>query len=210
VLGKTWRLRKQGFPSPGPEPQFIDAFYHGQMVFFLSIYRDQSCVSMISEHRDGQIIADVVERFGGDVARGSSTRGGARAYLNMLKNHRDVGWIVTPDGPRGPRGSVHEGVIKMASDADRLIRPHGFAVAAAKRLNSWDEFTIPFPFARIVEFVGDPIHVPPKVDRKTRRELAKELERRLADANTQAESALAKWLRRPVPVSGEGHDAPPT
>ncbi|MCA8958234.1 MAG: lysophospholipid acyltransferase family protein [Planctomycetes bacterium] len=205
-LGKTWRVRKQGFPCPGPEPQFIDAFNHGHMALFISIYRDTRGVAMISEHRDGQIIAEVVRRFGGTAARGSTTRGGARAFLNMIKNYGHLGWIVTPDGPRGPRGSVQEGIIKMAAEAGRAIRPHGYAVATAKRLRSWDEFTIPYPFTRVVEFVGDPLHVPPQLDRPTRRELAKDLERRLAEASAQAERALSAWLRRPLPVRGEEHD----
>lgn len=211
VLGRTWRIRKQGFPSPGPDGQFIEAFWHGQMVPYTFIYRDADQAVMVSDHRDGQIIADIAERLGAKLARGSSTRGGARAYLTMLKTYRDTGWVVTPDGPRGPSGSVQPGIIKLASDAGRAIRPHGIAIASAKRLNSWDEFVIPYPFTRVVEFVGDPIHVPPKIDRTGRKEFAKELERRLSDANREAELALAKWLRRPAPnFSGEEHDAPPT
>lgn len=211
VLGRTWRIRKQGFPCPGPDSQFIEAFLHGHMVPYTYIYRDADQAAMVSEHRDGQFIADIAERMGAKLARGSSTRGGARAYLTMLKTHRDCGWVVTPDGPRGPLGSVQEGIIKLASDAGRAIRPHGIAVSSAKRLNSWDEFVIPYPFTRVVEFVGDPIHVPPKIDRTQRQEFAKELERRLGEANREAEIALAKWLRRPAPeVSGEKHDVPRT
>ena len=204
MLGRTWRVRKLGSPCSGPEPDFVDAFCHGHMLFYISLYRGSDCVTMISEHRDGQFLSDVVNRFGGSVARGSSTRGGARAYLEMLKKYQDVGWVVTPDGPRGPRGSVHEGVIKMASDSNRAIRPFGYAVGAAKRLPSWDQFTIPYPFARFVQFVGDPLHVLPKIDRKQRKEFAKDLERRLAEASRQAELALSQWLRiREPEVSGQ-------
>ena len=197
VMGRTWRVRKQGFPSPEPQQGCIEALHHGHMLFYITLYRFCPSVTMISEHRDGRLIADVVRRLGGTVAMGSSTRGGARALLDMLKNHKNLPWVVTPDGPRGPRGSVKEGVIKMAADSNRAIRPHGFAVTPAKVLRSWDEFTIPYPFARVVEYVGDPLHVPPKVDRQARGEFAKDLERRLADANQQAELILARWLQRP-------------
>jgi len=211
VLGRTWRIRKQGFPCPAPDKQFVEAFLHGHMVPYTFVYRDTNQAVMVSEHRDGEIIAEIAARLGGKIARGSSTRGGARAYLTMLKTYRDSGWVMTPDGPRGPIGSVQEGIIKLASDAGRAIRPHGIAVSSAKRLNSWDELVIPYPFCRVVEFVGDPIHVPPKIDRAQRKEFARELERRLGEANREAELALAKWLRRPAPeVSGEKHDAPPT
>jgi lysophospholipid acyltransferase (LPLAT)-like uncharacterized protein len=211
ALGRTWRIRKQGFPSPGPDSQFIEAFLHGHMVPYTFIYRDEDQAVIVSDHRDGQIIANIAERMGAKLARGSSTRGGVRAYLMMLKTYRDTGWVVTPDGPRGPIGSVQEGIIKLASDAGRAIRPHGIAVASAKRLKSWDEFIIPYPFTRVVEFVGDPIHVPAKIDRAQRKEFAKELERRLSEANHEAEVALSKWLQRPAPsVSNEEHNAPPT
>jgi lysophospholipid acyltransferase (LPLAT)-like uncharacterized protein len=211
ALGRTWRVRKQGFPCPGPESQCIDAIYHGDMLFFLSIYRKTSCVTMVSEHRDGQMIAGVVERFGGHVTRGSSTRGGARAYLEMLKSHKDKGMVVTPDGPRGPKGVVQEGIIKMASDCNRSIRPHGYAARTVKRFKSWDEFKAPYPFTRVVDFVGDPLHVPPGIDRATRQELAKDLERRLEEAQLQAESALDRWIHQQAPELGaEDHDARPS
>ena len=155
VLGKTWRIRKQGFPSAKSGKQYIEALEHGHMLFYLNVYRGQRAVTMVSEHRDGEMIADVVERFGGVAARGSSTRGGARAYLNMLKNYAENGWVITPDGPRGPKGSVQEGIIKMAADSNRSIRPHGFAASSAKRFRSWDEFTVPYPFSKVVQFVGE-------------------------------------------------------
>ncbi len=121
VLGKTWRIRKRGFPSTQADARFIDAIEHGHMLFYIRIYLGQRVVTMVSEHRDGEMIAEIVRRFGGVAARGSSTRGGARAYLNMLKNYTEEGWVVTPDGPRGPKGGVQEGVIKMASDSGRAI-----------------------------------------------------------------------------------------
>jgi hypothetical protein len=179
------------------------------MLHFIYLYRYQTCVSMVSEHRDGELIAEVVQHLGGLVARGSSTRGGARAYLEMLKRYQGHGWVVTPDGPRGPRGSVHEGIIKLASDSGRAIRPHGYASAFTKRLGSWDAFTIPLPFSRIVEYVGEPLRVPAKVDRATRKELARELERRLVVANQQASVALAHWQHGPAPALQGEHDLPP-
>ena len=206
VLGVSWRKRNLGVPAPRPEKEFIDALCHGHMLFFLTIYRRKHCVTLVSEHRDGQMIADVVGRFGGAVARGSSTRGGARAYLNLLKNHKDTGWVVTPDGPRGPRGVVQEGIIKMASHSGRAIRPHGYAAAHAKRFRSWDRLTVPYPFSRIVQFVGEPLRVPPGIDREEGKRYAKELERRLADATRQAELALrgeSPARERP----GDPHDA---
>ncbi len=194
LLGKTWRLRTHGVPAAKTDSRFVEAFLHGDILCFTWVYRHSPSVTMVSEHRDGQIITEFLERFGHEICRGSSTRGGARAYLDMLNNHQDKGWVMTPDGPRGPRGSVQGGVIKLASDGKRAIRPHGFAVSSAKRLKSWDRFTIPYPLARVVHFVGEPMQVPPKVDRATRKELARELEQRLADANRQAELILAKML----------------
>jgi hypothetical protein len=129
----------------------------------------------------------------------------------MLKSHKDKGMVVTPDGPRGPRGVVQEGIIKMASDSGRSIRPHGYAARTVKQFKSWDEFKMPYPFTRVIDFVGDPLHVPPRIDRATRQELARELELRLEEAKRQAEIALARRIRRPVAELGaEDHDARPS
>ncbi|HLU38433.1 MAG TPA: hypothetical protein VK081_03555, partial [Planctomycetota bacterium] len=109
---------------------------------------------------------------------------------------------------------VHEGVIQLAAEGGRPLYPLGFAFSRGRRLRSWDRFAIPAPFARIVVYLGEPMHVPPDVSRSDRAALARELEARLADAERAAAASLtergpdARWPARPprrssiVPVAG--------
>lgn len=189
-LGRTWRIQTSGPGQGRLDAGVIDTIWHGRALPYLYLRRFQNCVAMVSEHRDGQLIAEVIERLGGKTVRGSSTRGGARAYLSMLRHMQDLPWVITPDGPRGPRGVAQEGVIKLASDTGRIIQPHGFACVAARELNSWDRFMIPRPFTRISWYRGEPLPVPRELSRAHRRVLAEELRRRIDAAQQQADRLL--------------------
>jgi lysophospholipid acyltransferase (LPLAT)-like uncharacterized protein len=113
---------------------------------------------MISEHRDGEIIARIVERFGFFGVRGSSSRGGVRALLEgvqVLKRGADM--AITPDGPRGPRHSFAPGALVLAHRAGVPVVSLVAHVDRTWRLRSWDGFEIPKPFARITIEYGEPV-----------------------------------------------------
>src|SRR5919107_1839363 len=90
--------------------RYIYAFYHEVMLFPAYYWAWPDMQILISDHRDGELITQVVRRLGFGVVRGSTTRGGARALREM--SHRvDRGHLcVTPDGPKGPRRHVHQGL----------------------------------------------------------------------------------------------------
>lgn len=160
ALGKTWRMRVFGrdalLARQPDEPRVVFTLWHGQMLPILYAHRQPTGV-LISEHRDGEIIAQIVQRFGFFGVRGSSSRGGARALLESVKvlgAGADV--AITPDGPRGPRHSFAPGALVVAFRASTSVIP---IVAHADRvwqLKSWDGFEIPKPFARITVVYGDP------------------------------------------------------
>ena len=177
VLGATWRIRTQGATLPADD-QVIFAFLHGDMLVPAHRYRRRNAAIMISQHGDGEVIAQIVERLGFVPVRGSSTRGGMRALLEMLRDHAERPLAITPDGPRGPRGTVHQGVIQLAAATGRPIYAASYAVSRGKRLGSWDRFVIPAPFAHIVEHLAEPLRVPGDVDEAQRAQLASELEAR--------------------------------
>lgn len=189
LLGATWRYRVAGSPLP-PMPDAIGAFLHGDMLMPAIQFRRLRVVVMISQHGDGEVIARVVQRLGFGAVRGSSTRGGARASLELLRKHHDRPWAITPDGPRGPRGTVHEGVIQIAAESGRPIVPLGYAASSGKQLSSWDRFMIPAPFARIACWQGEPMAVAAGLDREARARLALDLQRRLTEAHEQAVRTL--------------------
>ena len=189
IVGSTWRIRSYGH-VPGAPWRFILAFPHGDMLVPAITFRRQPGAIMISQHGDGEVIAQVLQRMRKHAVRGSSTRGGTRAFLEMLRVHDALPWAVTPDGPRGPRGTVHEGVIQLAAESGRPIVPAGYAAARSRRLRSWDRFLIPAPFTRVVGHYGEPMAVPADIDADARKRLARELEQRLAAAEIEAQARL--------------------
>ena len=165
ALAGTWRVReigREGWNARRAAGQgTVVALWHGQMLTMLSHHRDLGIAILISEHRDGEIIARIAETFGCATVRGSTSRGGARALLALagaLKQGTDV--AVTPDGPRGPRHSFAPGALVAAQRAGVPVVGMVAHVARAWRLNSWDQFEIPQPFSRITIAYTAPFTVP--------------------------------------------------
>lgn len=190
LLGATLRCRVVG-ERVRERPLF--ALPHGCLLLLAHHAKHQGMAVMISRHRDGEIISQAVERLGFLTVRGSSTRGGGTAAHELLAAHPDRPWAVTPDGPKGPRGSVKPGLIKLASSAGRSIQPVVAVARPAKRFRSWDRFQLPWPFARVLIHLAEPLAVPGEIDDATAAALARELERRIAAAEKMAEDELASW-----------------
>lgn len=121
-------------------------------------------VIMISQSRDGEVIARLVEMLGWKAARGSSTRGGRDALAAMVSEmqHRQVaGHIV--DGPRGPARKIKPGIAVLAQRTDARIVPVYVAYARPWQARSWDRFQVPRPFGRVLMRFGPPTEVPPEL-----------------------------------------------
>jgi len=173
----------------------IFCFWHNRFLLMPFIYqgvrgRKNICV-MASLSRDGEYIVRVLRGFRFEVARGSSSRGGEGAVLemaSMLAEGLDA--AVTPDGPKGPLYRVQPGVILLASLTGVPIVPATYAVSRAKRLRSWDRFIVPLPFSRGILLYGDPIIVPKDAVESLREEARARLEETLRTLNREA-AALA-------------------
>lgn len=163
ALERTWRVRVFGREAlvarrAGDAP-VLYVFWHGQILPCFLAHTQRAGV-LISEHRDGEIITRVIERFGLFGIRGSTSRGGARALLECVRTLREgVDVAVTPDGPRGPRHSFAPGALLIAYRAQVSVVPIVAHVDRAWRLGSWDRFEIPKPFARITIVYGEPRRV---------------------------------------------------
>ena len=164
MLYATWRVREingDGWRRLRAERRpFIFALWHGQLLPLVVRHRSQGVKILISEHRDGEVIARIAERLGLASIRGSSSRGAARALLAMVDALIGGSTLaVTPDGPRGPARSFASGTVVAAQRAGAPIVSIGVAVSRAWRLRSWDAFMIPRPFARVVISYSDPMFV---------------------------------------------------
>lgn len=176
------RLWREGRP-------FIVAFWHGRLLLLPCVWPSGTAMHLlISEHRDGGLIADTVGHLGLAAVRGSSSRGGTaalRAMVRLLAAGDCVG--ITPDGPRGPRMRASDGVVQLARLAGVPVLPLTVAVARRRLLGTWDRFLVPAPFSRGVFIWGEPIAVPrdaePHILEARRREIEEQLNALTADAD---------------------------
>jgi len=164
ALAPTWRtrvvneehlneLRASGRP-------FIYSLWHGHLLPLLWHHRGSGVAILISEHRDGELIARAAQWLGYRLIRGSTTRGAERALLSLvreLKGGRQV--AITPDGPRGPARTFAPGALIAAQRSGAPILPVAASADRAWRLKSWDRFVIPKPFARVTVAYGAPTTV---------------------------------------------------
>lgn len=140
------------------EEGVIGVFWHGRMLLMAFLYPGSNISLLISAHRDGEIIANVMKLFGFGLVRGSSKKGGSaalREMLRVLKNGGDLG--ITPDGPKGPAESVKPGVAEIARMSGKYIIPTTFSAKPCIRATSWDRFLIPLPFSKVVLYAGTPL-----------------------------------------------------
>lgn len=164
LLQATCRFRQEGATEPvraarerGP---VLWAFWHNRLLGPLVPYRAQGSGVVISQSRDGELITRVVEGFGYVGLRGSSSRGGSQALRGLLRHlraGRDVAF--TPDGPRGPRYTVHPGLAYLAAKTGHPVVPMGVAYSRKAVFSSWDRFQLPLPFATVLLHLAEPLHV---------------------------------------------------
>lgn len=159
LLASTWRVRAV---NEGPlndarrsGQRVLFALWHGELLPLLWYQRGRNVAVMISEHRDGEIVAQIAESLGYRTVRGSSSRGASRALLGLARamNEGHDG-AITPDGPRGPARVFASGAAVAAHRTGVPILPIRASASRAWRLKSWDRFLIPKPFARVTVTMG--------------------------------------------------------
>jgi lysophospholipid acyltransferase (LPLAT)-like uncharacterized protein len=143
---------------------YIGALWHNRLLIFPLVLRrffpDRPGAALISASRDGDLLADAIRHFGYEVVRGSSSRLGASAILQLtdvLASKRDV--VITPDGPRGPVYKLGPGIIFLAQKSGALVLPMNLEYSRCWRLGSWDRFIIPQPFTKVRVIIGHPYQV---------------------------------------------------
>lgn len=159
ALAVTWRIETvNGEPLAAARrsgQRVIFALWHGELLPLLWHQRGENVAIVISDHRDGEIIARIAESLGYATVRGSTSKGGSRALIGLMREI-DAGrdGAITPDGPRGPAHVFAPGAAVAAQRTGALIAPIRAQASRAWRLKSWDRFLIPKPFARVRVSLG--------------------------------------------------------
>jgi lysophospholipid acyltransferase (LPLAT)-like uncharacterized protein len=172
----------------------IFAGLHEGMMLLPYHFRDRTDgVVMVSSSRDGDIIADTVERFGMRAVRGSSRHGGRHALDAMIEALRagNVSAGVIVDGPRGPARVAKSGAVLLARATGLPIVPGTWWARPLWRVRSWDRTIVPLPFSRIAFAFAEPLFVGPDADADAIEAARLELTRRLDVARAKAQAALA-------------------
>jgi len=191
ALGHTLRWRVEGMhhfdaiTASGRQP--VMAFWHGRILPATFYFRGRGIVVITSENFDGEWIARVIERFGYGTARGSSTRGGRKAMVQLvraMKAGKPAGF--TLDGPRGPARVAQPGAVWLAGATGNPILPFHLEAASAWTLRSWDRTQIPKPLTNVALVIGEPIEVPHDAMDDVREQVRLTLEARLASLEQRA------------------------
>lgn len=167
TIGNTLRYRivnHAGLSFPSDE-RHIWVFWHNRMLLIPwlreALIPGQEGAFLTSPSGDGEIIAQACSDFKLKPVRGSSSRRGAQAMVELAKyvqSGHDIG--ITPDGPRGPRYHMNMGVIKLAQLTGGKLMPVHMRFEKAYRLKTWDEFILPMPFSRVEIEFAQPYTVP--------------------------------------------------
>lgn len=186
LLAATLRYQVNGGKGPArlPATPVIFALWHNRLGLCMKTYESfvrpghqhDHLAALISASKDGAFLAAILANFGVQPVRGSSSRRGAQALLELSSwAERGYDLAVTPDGPRGPCYVVQDGVMALAQVTGLPIVPFSYRLSWKIKVKSWDRFQIPLPFARCEMFFGDPIPVPRDVTDEQRARLRQRL-----------------------------------
>ena len=167
LVGKTIRWEVQGIEhleavtSSGKQP--IYCLWHDRIFAGTYFLRDRGIVVLTSQSKDGEYIARFLRRFGFGAIRGSSSRGGVKALVEMIRTmRRGVPMAFTVDGPRGPRYEAKAGPVLLAQKTGNPMLPFSVECKSFRTVKSWDRLQIPIPFTRALFIYSAPIYVPPE------------------------------------------------
>lgn len=198
LLIATWRLRVDGHEAlaslTAANQHGIFAFWHGRILQGIACFRHRGIVVITSENFDGEWIARIIRRFGFGTARGSSSRGGRKALLQLVRDARSHSTAFTVDGPRGPARQAQPGAVWLSKATGHPVVPFHAEASSAWTLSSWDRTQIPKPFATVVVVIASPFHVPADVDDQG----LEEARRRLEDALAACEARCRVLLSSPM------------
>ena len=191
LLGSTLRWKTEGLEhfdaivAGGRQP--VMAFWHGRILPATYYFRRRGIVVITSENFDGEWIAGIIERFGYGTARGSTSRGGRKALLQLVRDlaaGKSAGF--TLDGPRGPARIAQPGAVWLSKATGHPVLPFHLEASRYWTLDSWDRTQIPKPFSTVAIAMGEPFQVASDADEGALERARLMLEERLKMLETRA------------------------
>jgi lysophospholipid acyltransferase (LPLAT)-like uncharacterized protein len=188
VVVSTLRFRwndGSGFLNGAPAGPAIYCVWHNRLALSMVMYfgyikernRTSGLAALVSASKDGGFLTAILECFTVQPVRGSSSRRGPQALLELTTwAERGYDLALTPDGPRGPRYVVQEGVMSLAQLTGLPVVPVSCQLSSKIQVKSWDGFQIPLPFARCEVVFAKPLRVPREASDSEREALRKQLE----------------------------------
>ena len=203
----TIRVRYEGYVRTGrvpmPPQSSIHVLWHQHLLLGTVCFRNTGFRCVISQHSDGEMIARVIDRLGMQAVRGSTTRGGAKVIQKIFG---EVGGakafhvVITPDGPRGPIHSFQSGAIYLASRTGLPLCVNAVIAKSYWSMPSWDRFQIPKPFTRALIRAGEPVLIPPDLDRDGIEEYRQVFEKKLRQINEETAASFDELYVRAEPL----------
>lgn len=151
---------KKEFIGNQPKSKPVVAlFWHEKLAFmpfiFSSCWQGREANVMISDHKDGQMISDIIKHFGIGSIRGSSSKGALKVFLSAIKSiNNGVDVVITPDGPRGPRHSISDGSVTIAQKTGVNVVVLSYKASKFWQFNSWDKMILPKPFSKLTYYIS--------------------------------------------------------
>lgn len=195
ALGSTWTWKVSGaehveaIRARGLQP--IHSFWHGRILPATVYFQRRGIVVITSENYDGEWIARIIRKFGYGTARGSTSHGGPKALLQLVRDVKSKGVAFTLDGPRGPAEVAQPGAVWLAKATGNPLLPFHAEAASSWTLSSWDRTQIPKPLTTVAMAIREPIHVPRDADERALDEARAALEASLAGARLECLRLLA-------------------
>ena len=196
MLSATLRMRwedPEDHLSTIDQSPVIFALWHNRLILSLPSYRKyflgrhphRRLVALISASKDGALLSRLMDHHGVESVRGSSSRRGGQALKELVnRTRRGYDVAITPDGPRGPKYEVQEGVVMLAQLTGLPVVPMSAQIHSKKVLGSWDGFQVPLPFARCDIRMGEPIWGDRKGDEVEREVARRQIQERMMGLTT--------------------------
>ena len=196
ALGSTWKWRVSGaehveaINARGLHP--IHSFWHGRIFPATIYFQRRDIVVITSENYDGEWIARIIQKFGYGTARGSTSRGGPKALLQLVRDVQSKGVAFTLDGPRGPAEVAQPGAVWLSKATGNPLLPFHAEAVSSWTLRSWDRTQIPKPFTTVALAIAEPLYVPREAGEPALDEWRARLQESLAACKRQCARLLCR------------------